>query len=135
MGITCDVVSSNTIFKQEEAILGALGWHINSPSVQKWISVFCDRFDVLSNRQFTSSLEWIYEKSIFFAVMLVMQCVTAVSAPPQHMANGLFGLFLIIAHMLPFDALRPIKVSASEWEELFLESLTQGTLPSYVLPV
>lgn len=132
--ITYDVVSSDTVFKQEEALLRELGWHINAPSIQKWMSVFCDRFDVLSNRQFTSSLEWIYEKSIFFAVMLAMQGVTAISVPPQRMANGLFGLFLIIAHLLPFDALRPVKVTALEWEELFLENLSQGTLPSYVLP-
>lgn len=129
---SCAEVSSSKIIKQEEAVLRVLGWHINAPSVNKWMMVLCDRFDIISRHKYTSSLEWVFQRGVTAAGVLVTQ-VTASSIPAQTLANGLFSLYLITGRMLSLDALRPPKVSASTWEELYIEGQCQGTLPSCAL--
>jgi len=132
--VLCQEVTKVELRKQETAVLSALDWQLNWPSVRTWLSAFCDRFDVLLRHTMTSNIEWIFAQSIFSASSLVAHHPASATMAPQRMANGLLCIFLVVARMVPLAALRPAHLSQEEWEERFCKSQCMGAPPSSSLP-
>lgn len=123
-------VDEEDIFSQEKNVLTALDWSIGVPSVQAWIGALCRRFDVLTVRMQSATLEWIKSQGITSAGMLVLNQVAFASMTPRAMANGLFCTFLIVAATLPAEALQPAELTEREWEDLLSESQCRVARPS-----
>lgn len=127
-------VTSRDIMEQEHVILTALNWQIHCPSVRAWLSLFCQRLDVITRRTWTGVLDWITTSTHASAGILVMHYAAYAHTSPQRMASGLFCLFLVLGRLLPLECLRPAHVHPAIWEELFAESQCRGAPPACALP-
>lgn len=130
-------VTAEAIRVQEHAVLRSLGWQINLPSVHTWISTLRDRFNILSCRICSQSIDFAFATSTSIAGVLVTRNVVSTSMSPQRMANGLFCLAIVGVGLVPLEALRPSEFcTAAEWEKLYLESWfpREGAVPKCQMP-
>jgi len=124
-------VTASHILDQERQVLTALKWDVFQPSVPTWTDALCKRLDVISHREFKTSLSWVRQQSFMSAQALLMQRPSSSEMPPRRTANGLLCLFLVVARVVPLSIFRPPQVTPAEWEALFLESKLATTgLPS-----
>jgi len=132
-GCPAQEATEEDLSKQECVLLEALEWQINLPSIESWMSMFCTRFNVLTRGLFVPSLNWVWEQGIFYARMVVMQRATSKELPPRRQAIGLLSLSFASARLLELEALRPHKLCSTMWEQLFVQSQLQGSVPPCVL--
>jgi hypothetical protein len=126
-------VTEAMIIERESEILKALHWQVNLHSVETWMSTFCMRFNVLTHGLFVPSLDWVSRQSIYFARKLVFHRAAGQGLAPHRQAAGLFALSFVSAKLIPLDNLKPDRVSSADWEELFIKSQAQKTVPACVL--
>lgn len=128
-------VSAEQVVNQEMILLGVLGWRVHRPSGLCWVHLLCERLDIISGREFSASLHWIYQQGLFALHALIMRSPHSSEMRPRQLANGIFCLFLVAARVVPLAVLRTPEVSPSEWESLFLETrLTPGGTPTCEVP-
>jgi len=125
------------ILDQERELLSVLNWSVHYTSPVAWIQTFCKRMDIITGKDFATSLSWIFQQSMASAHALAMHSAMSSELPPKRTANGLLCLFLVVARMVPLSHMRPIlETTNSEWETLFLESgLATTGLPVCELPL
>eukprot|EP00931_Biecheleriopsis_adriatica_P056813 TRINITY_DN33693_c0_g1_i1.p1 TRINITY_DN33693_c0_g1~~TRINITY_DN33693_c0_g1_i1.p1 ORF type:complete len:377 (+),score=66.08 TRINITY_DN33693_c0_g1_i1:40-1170(+) len=129
LGIETPPVTEERLSKQEAAIAKALCWKLDIPFVEQWISVFCTRFNILSEETYKPSLSWAEQYITMFARLLVIWEAPELSH--SDLASGLFCIGLILARLVPRDAFRPEEVSTEEWERLFLlQNAQAAAIPS-----
>mmetsp|Transcript_34864 Transcript_34864/g.100371 ORF Transcript_34864/g.100371 Transcript_34864/m.100371 type:complete len:334 (-) Transcript_34864:121-1122(-) len=132
VGYTCgESLTAEDVVLQERKVLKALKCEIHRPSVRAWLTLLCDRMDVLTQRRWTKHLEWILAKGTASAGTLVLHNT---KMTPQQMASGLLCSFLVLACLVPLDALRPEDMSCADWEGFFCESQCQRQVPPCSLP-
>jgi hypothetical protein len=96
--------------------------------------MFCMRFNVLTRGVVQPSLDWVSKQSLFFARVLVFHQAAGQGLLPHQQAAGLLALALVSAKLMPLELLKPEKVPRAEWEELFMKSQVQRSVPDCVLP-
>lgn len=134
LGYEASEPTEEQLNNQESELLEVLRWQVNLPSLESWLSTLCTRFNVLTRGLFAPSMKWVWEQSIFYARVVVMRQATGSGGlSPRDVACGLLGLTLVSARLLPLEALRPDKLDADAWEELFMQSQQQGAVPTCVL--
>lgn len=111
-------VSADTIVVQERILLTTFQWKISMTSHEMWISMFCERFHVLTGTALQPSVKWIQEQSIFFASRLLMWQATSERLLPRRVVCGLIGLNMVRARLLPLQALQPPTLCLQQWEGL-----------------
>jgi hypothetical protein len=134
LGYSAIEVTEELLVERESAILKALQWQVNMPSVETWMSMFCMRFNVLTRGVVQPSLDWVSKQSLFFARVLVFHQAAGQGLLPHQQAAGLLALALVSAKLMPLELLKPEKVPRAEWEELFMKSQVQRSVPDCVLP-
>jgi len=108
-------IALEDIVKAERALLSALQWQLNFPSLQQWLQVFVDRFVVLcpSTEQ---HLQWVHRVTVEYGKRIVLKQVTYKEACPQEVAHGLFCTGLVLAGVVPIESLCPIGMDKFLWE-------------------
>mmetsp|Transcript_126644 Transcript_126644/g.352859 ORF Transcript_126644/g.352859 Transcript_126644/m.352859 type:complete len:379 (-) Transcript_126644:300-1436(-) len=132
-GYTTSSPTQDELDQQEMAILEALRWQVNLPSIESWLSAFCMRFNVLTHGNFIPQLNWVWQQCMVYARVVVTHKAATLEKLPQRKANGLLGLTFVRARLVPLDALRPAKLSPTMWENLFESGQFQATVPVCVL--
>jgi len=128
LGHTVPPATRGLMAKSELSILQVLKWQLDVPTVESYLSIFCARANTLTQSVFMASLNWIWEQSICYARMMVIQQAST-SQPPMQIAAGLLALGCVSARLLPIVAIRPIKVSAETWDQNFAECHPHGVIP------
>jgi hypothetical protein len=125
-GISTAVTTQEMLNEQEESLLVTLDWNITIPSTESWLSMYCTRFSVLTQGLLDESVAWMREKTIFSARILMSHFPVTPAFPAHRQANGLWGLGLVSAMLLPLNAIRSERLCQALWEQLFLQ--TVGTM-------
>ena len=116
-------MTAEAIRIHEQAVLQSLSWQINLPSVHTWLSMLRDRFNILSCRICSQSIDFAFASSTSIAGTLVMHNVVSTSMSPQRMANGLFCLTMVVVNLIPLEALRPVGLCTAEgWTKLYIQN-------------
>jgi len=107
------------IFDKELQVLIALGWQTDPPSCDAWISAFCARFAVLERGSLHSSIQWIWQNSIYGAQYICSREPFSEAFTPRRLAHGIHGISAIMAQVVSSEDLRPDQVNAHEWSCVF----------------
>jgi len=119
---------------QDQSLLRCVGWRINVPSLESWLSMLEKRFGVLTAEFFAEQVAWAKNMVRHLARLLVGSRPACDQRRPSRFARGLFALGLVHARLLPLEGLRPQHVDQDEWEQLFQESQAMGNVPPCALP-
>jgi len=133
-GFEMNTVDMEQVLAQEQAVLDALVWQFQLPSVSAWTSKLCKRFDVISRGVVASSVDWVMQQMLTNARMVFIRRQTSSAMSPRKVANGLFVLGVVAARLVPLEAFRPDDLTVEEWEKLFAESMPQIGIPVCALP-
>jgi len=133
LGHTVPFVTQHSITKVEWSLLQVLNWQLDVPTVESWMSMFCARFNVLTQSAFIDSLNWIWDQSICYARAILLQQASNPAHPPFQMAIGLLALGCVSARLLPVASIRSLEVSAQTWDQSFAEIQPHGTIPECLL--
>eukprot|EP00747_Dinoflagellata_sp_TGD_P196188 gnl/TRDRNA2_/TRDRNA2_65959_c0_seq2.p1 gnl/TRDRNA2_/TRDRNA2_65959_c0~~gnl/TRDRNA2_/TRDRNA2_65959_c0_seq2.p1 ORF type:complete len:381 (-),score=63.08 gnl/TRDRNA2_/TRDRNA2_65959_c0_seq2:471-1613(-) len=126
-------VSEEDIRLEERRVLKELEWQIKIPTPESWSSIYCARFNILTRNTLVSSVEWIWQQSLYLGRMILTREALTGDLPPRRAAQGLLCLGLVGARLLPLDVLRPEKVDSAEFEELFAKVQPHGAVPTCAL--
>mmetsp|Transcript_41499 Transcript_41499/g.109441 ORF Transcript_41499/g.109441 Transcript_41499/m.109441 type:complete len:385 (-) Transcript_41499:410-1564(-) len=120
--------------RHEKSILDALQWQINHATVESWLLAFCARFDAASGGFFRESLTWVAQQGIALA-RVILPSATVFELNPRRFASALCCFGLVASRLLPLHTLLPdSKMSMDEWEQLYLQSGWDKSLPKFALP-
>jgi len=114
-----DVVTEKSIFYQEKQVLGALGWQVEHASCETWISAFCTRLNVIERGSLSPSIQWVWQTSISYARRICMLQPATKIMTPRCLAQGLFGLCAVMAHLVSYSHLRPDQIELRDWLQMF----------------
>lgn len=118
------------VAKQERSLLQALGWQINVPSLDAWMSTFTGRFNVLTGGMFAVSMTLVYQTGIALGGRVVARLPTSPQLPPRTLAIAATGLGCVYAHLLPHETLQAAGHPPPEgWEHIFDAVANQSALP------
>lgn len=112
------VPSLKDIRNEELSVIKAMDWQLSPPTVYSWLLAFCTRLDVLTQREFTVSLQWAWSQGFPCATHLVA-AVSFAETKPCTLTCGLLALLLISAGLLKLHDLRPESLGEEEWLNLF----------------
>jgi len=113
------VITEELIFDKELQVLITLGWQIDPPSCDAWISAFCARFAVLARGSLHPSVQWIWQNSIYWAQYICSKEPHSEAFSPRRLAHGILCISAIMAHVVSSEDLRPDQVNSQEWSCLF----------------
>lgn len=112
------VPSLKDIRDEELSVIQAMDWQLSPPTVYSWLLAFCTRLDVLTQREFTVSLQWAWSQGFPCATHLVA-AVSFAETKPCTLTTGLLALLLISAGLLKLHDLQPESLGEEEWLNLF----------------
>jgi len=112
-------VTEDTLNTQEVRVLQALRWRIHLPTTESWMSTFCSRFNVLTRSLMVPSLTWVWQQGLATAGVIMMHQASSETQAPKKLAAGLLAVGLVSAHLLPLEAVRPQKMTAESWSQLY----------------
>mmetsp|Transcript_145007 Transcript_145007/g.255612 ORF Transcript_145007/g.255612 Transcript_145007/m.255612 type:complete len:348 (+) Transcript_145007:86-1129(+) len=130
-GVDSDITEERLLCAEEE-VLEALGWRLFYPTVESWTSMFCTRFNILTENEFQGSVSWIWQRSLIILRLILTKQSLSIEVPPQTIAAGVVGLGMLAAKLLPGEALRPPRISSADWANLYIEGPSQGEMPECV---
>jgi len=108
-------IAMEDIVKAERALLSALQWQIDIPSLQQWLQLLVNRFAVLCPWT-TQRLKWVHSVTFQYGKCIVLKQVTYKQVCPQEVAHGLFCTGLVLAGIVPIESLCPVGVDKVLWE-------------------
>jgi len=98
-------LSRDILNHQEASLLETLDWKITIPSTESWLTTYCTRFNLLTQKLLCSSVAWVWNETIANAVALLRHRPSSEKFPPRKQAIGLLGLAFVDAGLLPLHAL------------------------------
>jgi hypothetical protein len=120
------LVEPKDVLREEFKIVRELRWRVNFPSVYTWLATLCKRLTVCSGGNLGTMADWVLQRGVMGAQIMLPQCgAVSDTIYPRRMANGLVGLSLVSAGLLPLQQLRPLTVSPADWDALFIRSRWQ----------
>ncbi|CAK0892239.1 unnamed protein product [Prorocentrum cordatum] len=87
-------VTEDQLRAEEFALLNELCWVIEHCSVERWMSVFVRRFNIITRGAYSAKLDKVWEQSMTCARALLVRCPASAAEPPMALAQGLLGLCL-----------------------------------------
>lgn len=126
-------VTKQDVLQQERVIRATLQWRLRGATVPTWLQLICKRMDVISCGNWSGVIEWVIASSSASAMTLVLHQRAYADMAPQQMANGLLGVFLVTAGLVPLQSMKPADVVLGEWEALYAKSQGQGCIPTCTL--
>eukprot|EP00446_Apocalathium_sp_SHHI-4_P010482 CAMPEP_0177161222 /NCGR_PEP_ID=MMETSP0367-20130122/5247_1 /TAXON_ID=447022 ORGANISM="Scrippsiella hangoei-like, Strain SHHI-4" /NCGR_SAMPLE_ID=MMETSP0367 /ASSEMBLY_ACC=CAM_ASM_000362 /LENGTH=401 /DNA_ID=CAMNT_0018606933 /DNA_START=27 /DNA_END=1229 /DNA_ORIENTATION=+ len=126
-------VTQQDVLQQEHLIRATLQWRLRGATVPTWLQLICKRMDVISCGNWSGVIEWVIASSSASAMTLVLHQRAYADMAPQQMANGLLGVFLVTAGLVPLQSMKPADVMLGEWEALYAKSQGQGCIPTCTL--
>mmetsp|Transcript_81041 Transcript_81041/g.127647 ORF Transcript_81041/g.127647 Transcript_81041/m.127647 type:complete len:393 (-) Transcript_81041:223-1401(-) len=112
-------VTSEMIANQERRILETLEWRIALPTIDKWTAMFTVRFNTLTRCGLVDDLRELWQLPYAMGMHIAMCEAFSKYSSPKSLAVGLKCIQLVLAGLIPLQALRPPKLSSREWELLF----------------
>ncbi|CAK0892237.1 unnamed protein product [Prorocentrum cordatum] len=94
-------VTEDQLRAEEFALLNELCWVIEHCSVERWMSVFVRRFNIITRGAYSAKLDKVWEQSMTCARALLVRCPASAAEPPMALAQGLLGLCLACEGVLP----------------------------------
>lgn len=119
----------------EIRVLKVLGWRIQVPTAESWISTYGSRLNVLTQGLLVPSLNWVWQQSILGTHKIMMHKAVDAELPPRKLAAGLFAVSLVGGGLLPLEALQPAKMSYEEWKRVYEATQPLNPHPQCVVPV
>jgi len=119
-------ISDEILDAEEAGLLRTLDWKIVIPSIESWLSTYCARLNLLTQRLLVPSIAWVWMKAISNANILIWHSPASPKLPPRRQANGLLGLGLVSARLLPPDAIATKNLCPVLWEQVCLQM--KGTM-------
>lgn len=129
-------VATEDILDEEWKMLELLEWQLMPPSVYTWLTVLCERFNVLSSDAFRRAVDWV-QKWTLTTSWTLLNCQgggAGQEISPRRVAQGLFCLGLVSAGELPAATLRPHGVRPEDWETLLRQGRNQIDFPCGLAP-
>lgn len=122
-------ITENILNSHELQICQAINWQIDVMTVDRWISMFSTRFNVLTENQ--------YQLNIMELVPVVHALIMYESASLQFsnysLALGVFILSLAKARLIPFGVLQPLAIGHPRMDAAFAPSELDGRIPGDAL--
>eukprot|EP00930_Biecheleria_cincta_P023398 TRINITY_DN16916_c0_g1_i3.p1 TRINITY_DN16916_c0_g1~~TRINITY_DN16916_c0_g1_i3.p1 ORF type:complete len:316 (-),score=54.66 TRINITY_DN16916_c0_g1_i3:354-1301(-) len=107
------------VFNSHEQVIGhAVSWKIDLMTVERWISMFSVRFDILTKNGYQQTMV----EAVVMARMLVMRESASLQFSHHNLALGVFSLSLVMARLIPFGLLSPPAISPAGTNAAFLQS-------------
>jgi len=116
------LVTEEMLLKEEVRVLKLLGWNVNVPTPEFWISAFTSRFDALTFNYFAASVSWVQHRSKSLASGIVLSGAVLEELGQKTLAEGLICISFVVAGLLPLSTLQPDAFTEQEWKDMFRNS-------------